>query len=131
MILENRQLVNCLSLKITDHFLGIYRTYPNFIKQNQKMSPCNQSDLQTLGSQPNMPENLPGRSLLARDHYLCPFFLSLHFRGFNFFLSIKSFTLFPVMMPSMSSPFENSSATNKTKQETEAPPMRRPPWCIL
>ena len=48
---------------ITDHFSGIYRIYPNLIKANQRMSTCNQLDLQTLGSQPVIPKNLP-------DHWL-------------------------------------------------------------
>ena len=74
MIGENRQLVadmNRLSLrnesvevqycrKITDHFRGIYRIYPNLMKKNRRMSTCNRLDLQTLGSQPIiMPKNLP------------------------------------------------------------------------
>ena len=45
---------------ITDHFRRIYRIYPNLIKENQRMSTCNQSNSQTLGSQPVvMPKNLP------------------------------------------------------------------------
>ena len=72
MIGENRQLVadepvefvkqrvevqNCR--KITNHSKGIYRTYPNLIKENRRMSTCYRLDLQTLGSQPVMPNNLP------------------------------------------------------------------------
>ena len=45
--------------KITDHFRGIYRIYPNLIKENRRMPTCNQLDLQTLGSPPIMPKNLP------------------------------------------------------------------------
>ena len=45
--------------KITDHFRGIYRIYPNLIKENRRMSTCNRLDLQTLGSQLVMPKNLP------------------------------------------------------------------------
>ena len=45
--------------KITDQFRGIYRMYPNLIKENQRMSTCNRLDLQILGSQPVMPKNLP------------------------------------------------------------------------
>ena len=41
--------------KITDHFRGIYRIYPNLIKENWGISICNQLDLQTLGSQSVMP----------------------------------------------------------------------------
>ena len=54
--------------KITDHFRRIYRRYPNFTKENRRMSTCNQLDLQTLGSQPAMPENLP-------DHWSCVLFV--------------------------------------------------------
>ena len=46
-------------MKITDHFKGIYRIYPNFMKENRRMWTCNRLDLQTLGSQPVMPKNLP------------------------------------------------------------------------
>jgi hypothetical protein len=73
---ENRQLVTDepvefekLSVEVqgcrksTDHLRGIYRTYPNLIKENWRMSTCNQLDLPTLGSQPIMPKNLP-------DHWL-------------------------------------------------------------
>ena len=65
MIGENRQLVTNEPVevkdckKITDHFRGIYKTYPNLIKENRRMSTCNRLDLQTLGSQPIMLKNLP------------------------------------------------------------------------
>ena len=74
MIGENRQLVTNEQVefekspvevqdycrKITDHFRRIYRTYPKLIKENRRMSTCNRSDLQTLGSQPViMPEISP------------------------------------------------------------------------
>ena len=39
-------------MKITDHFRGINKIYPNLIKENRKMSTCNRLDLQTLGCQP-------------------------------------------------------------------------------
>ena len=46
--------------KIADHFRGIYRRiYPNLIKEIRRMSTCNQLDLQTPGSQPIVPKNLP------------------------------------------------------------------------
>ena len=48
-----------LSRKITDHFRGIYRVYPNLIKENRRMSTRNRFDLQTLASQLVMPKNLP------------------------------------------------------------------------
>ena len=51
--------------KITDHFRGIYRIYPNLIKENRRMPTCNRLDLQTLGSPPIVPKNLP-------DHWLTP-----------------------------------------------------------
>ena len=44
---------------ITDHFRGIYRIYPYLIKERQRMSTCNRVDLQTLGSLPVMPKNVP------------------------------------------------------------------------
>ena len=47
--------------KITDWFRRIYGIYPNLIKENRRMSTCNRLDLQTLGSQPVMPKNLPDR----------------------------------------------------------------------
>ena len=65
MIMENWQLVvdkpvevqDCK--KFTDHFKGIYRIYPNLIKENRKMSTCHRLDLQILRSQLVMPKNLP------------------------------------------------------------------------
>ena len=65
MIGENRQLVTDEPVevqdcrKITGHFRGIYRIYPNLIKENPRISTCNRLDLQTLGSQPIMSKNLP------------------------------------------------------------------------
>ena len=41
---------------ILEEFIEIY---PNLIKENRRMSTCNRLDLQTLGSQPVMPKNLP------------------------------------------------------------------------
>ena len=41
--------------KITDHFRIIYRIYPNLIKENWRMSTCNQLALRKLGSQLVMP----------------------------------------------------------------------------
>jgi hypothetical protein len=71
MIEENRRVVtdepaefqDCR--RITDHFRGMYRIYPNLMKKNRRMSTCNWLDLQTLGSQPVMPTNLP-------DHWWWP-----------------------------------------------------------
>ena len=62
---DNLQLVTDEPVEIqdcrkdTDHFIGIYRIYPNLMKENRRMSTCNWLDLQTLGSQPVMPKNLP------------------------------------------------------------------------
>ena len=78
MIRENQQLVSDEPVefekqpvevqdcrRITDHFRGIYRIYPNLIKENRRISTCNRLDLQTLGSQPVvMPKNLSPRSLI-------------------------------------------------------------------
>ena len=49
--------------KITDHFRGIYRIYPNLIKENRRMSTYNRFDLRTLGSQEIMSKNLPNHCL--------------------------------------------------------------------
>ena len=71
MIGENQHLVTDEPFevgdfrRITDHFRGIYKIYPNSMKQNRRMSTCNWLDLQILGSQPVMPKNLP-------DHWLRP-----------------------------------------------------------
>ena len=45
--------------KITNRFRGIYRIYPNSMKENRRMSTCVWVNLQTLGSQPVIPKNLP------------------------------------------------------------------------
>ena len=75
--------------KFTDHFRGIYRIYPNSVKDNWRMSTCNRLDLQTLGSQTvMMPKNLP-------DHCSGPiwgifqkcFFIYLFFFKMGDFLS--------------------------------------------
>ena len=57
-------------MKITDHFGGIYRTYPNLIKGNQRMSTFNRLDLQTLGSQPVRPKNLPDHCYEYHGHLI-------------------------------------------------------------
>ena len=65
MIGENRQLVTDQPVEVphcrksADRLRGIYRIYPNLIKENQRMSTCNRVDLQMLGSQPVMPKNFP------------------------------------------------------------------------
>ena len=88
MIGENRQLVrdelvefekqlvevqDCR--KISDRFRGIHGIFPNSIKENCRMSTCNRLDLQTLGSPPIMPKNLPDhwydyRKVLAGSNFL-------------------------------------------------------------
>ena len=45
--------------KITDHFRGIYKIYPNSIKENRRMSTCNLLDLQILGSNRICPKISP------------------------------------------------------------------------
>ena len=42
-----------------DHLRGIYRIYPNLIKENRRMRTCNRLDLPTLESQLIMPQNVP------------------------------------------------------------------------
>jgi hypothetical protein len=65
MIGENSQLVTNELVevqdwrKMTDHCRGIYKIYPNLVKENRRMSTCNRLDLQTLGSQPIKSKNLP------------------------------------------------------------------------
>ena len=46
-------------MKFTDHSRGIHRIYPKLIKENRRLSTYNQWDMQTLGSQPVIPINLP------------------------------------------------------------------------
>jgi hypothetical protein len=80
-------------MKITDHFRGIYRIYPNLIKENRRMSTCNRLDLQILGSQPIVPKNLP-------DHCLQYIFNSGESSSFfNIFLSVEvTWFYFALMM---------------------------------
>ena len=72
MIGENRQLVTDAPVefekqpvevqgfkRITDHIGRIYRIYLKSVKKNQRMSACKRLELQTLGSQPIMPKNIP------------------------------------------------------------------------
>ena len=49
--------------KIMDHFREIYRIYANLIKKHRRMWTCNRWDLQTLGSQPVMPNQKSPQSL--------------------------------------------------------------------
>ena len=53
--LRNNRLKFKTAGKITDHFRGIYRIYPNLTNENRRMSTCNRLDLQIPGSQPVMP----------------------------------------------------------------------------
>ena len=46
-------VTNCRFSPIIAHlFRGIYRLYPDLLKENRRMSTCNRLDLQTLGSPP-------------------------------------------------------------------------------
>ena len=73
---------NCscmLKLMLNLIVVEIYRIYPKLIKEKRKMSTCNQSDLQTLGSQPVITtKNLP-------DHWT-------RFTSFSGFLPAQPFT---------------------------------------
>ena len=53
------EITSWTTWKFTDHFRGIYGVCPNLVKENRRMSTRNRLDLQTLGSQPIMPKNLP------------------------------------------------------------------------
>ena len=68
MLCSKRWVEDCW--KITDHFRGVYRIYPDSIKETQRMSTSNRSDLQTLGSQPVTTKPLP-RSLLQIRSWIC------------------------------------------------------------
>ena len=69
------EITGCYCRKITNHFKGIYRIYPNLIKENRKVSACNRLDLQTLEYGLVMPKNLPGHWSLPSS--LDTIFLSL------------------------------------------------------
>ena len=56
-----------------DHLRGIYRIYPNLIKETRRMRTCNRLDLPTLESQLIMPQNVPdhqGGALLGENRRL-------------------------------------------------------------
>jgi len=65
MIGENRQLIPNEPVEVQDykkntcHFKGILRIDSTLIKESRKLRSCNRLDLQTHGSQPVMPKNLP------------------------------------------------------------------------
>ena len=63
--------------KITNHYRGIYRIYPNLIKENWRMSTCNWSDLQTLGSQLIMPKTLKRLDWASTKRIWQPFFCQI------------------------------------------------------
>ena len=48
----------------------MYRTYPNSLKENRRMSTCNRLDLQTIGSQQLMLRNLPDHWFWHMIHLL-------------------------------------------------------------
>ena len=56
--------------KIIDYFRGIYWNNPNLIEENQRISTCNQLDLQTLGSQPIMSTNFPDYWFICAHKHL-------------------------------------------------------------
>jgi hypothetical protein len=58
--------------KITDHFIENYRIYPNLKKENWRMSTCNRLHLQTIGSQPTVPKNLPNHCNAHRGVFTEP-----------------------------------------------------------
>ena len=72
--------------KITDHFWGIYGICPNLTKEIRRLSTCHWLDLQTLGSQPITPKNLPDHcvredvyrllqcNIIVSSSILCHFF---------------------------------------------------------
>ena len=63
MSLRNNRLKFNTAGNLPIIFRGIYRIYFNLTKKNRRMSTCNRLDLQTLGSQPVMPKNLPDHCL--------------------------------------------------------------------
>ena len=67
---------------------GIYRIYPNLIKENRRMSTHNRLDLGTLGSQPVMPKNLP-------DHWYSPLLYLMHYQIHRYLLICR----LPYCMP--------------------------------
>ena len=80
---ENRQLVTDEPIefeklpgevqdcrKITGHFRWIYRIYPNLKRITGGYESLNPLDLQTLGSQPVMPTNLPDHCLKL-NQFIC------------------------------------------------------------
>ena len=46
-------------MRIAKHFRRIYGTYFKSIKKNRKITTCNRLDLETLGTRPIMPKDLP------------------------------------------------------------------------
>ena len=65
--LRNNRLKFKTTWKLPIILEEFHRIYPNLLKENRRMSTCNRLDLQTLGSQPVMPKNLPDhwRQLLS------------------------------------------------------------------
>ena len=64
---------------------NLWNIPPNLRKEKRRMSICNRLDLQTLGSQPDMPKNLPDH-LLRRCQILLfsPYFLGILSPNMNF-----------------------------------------------
>ena len=98
MIGENRQLVpdelvevqDCR--RITNRFRGIYRIYPNLMKQNRRMSTCNWLDLQTLGSPLIMPKKIPHHCLWCKRGRVLSMPMSAH-RPAKMFISFETLSL--------------------------------------
>ena len=70
---------------ITNHFKGICKIYLKWIKKNLKMSTCNRLNLESVGSWPTLPKNLPGTGIINWQHNAsCPrmlfFFADARFR---------------------------------------------------
>ena len=65
-VLRNNRLKFMTAGELPIIFREIYRIYSNLIKENRRMSTYNWLDLQTLGSQPIMPKNLPDHCLRGR-----------------------------------------------------------------
>jgi hypothetical protein len=65
--LRNNWLKCKTSKKIPHHFRKSCRIYPKLVEKLRKISTYNQLDLETLGSQPIMPKNLPGHWLEVKS----------------------------------------------------------------
>ena len=98
---------NWLKFKTAGKLLIILEEFkeyiPNLMKENRTMSTCKRLDLQTLGSQPIMPENLPNHCnyvMLSLPAHACEghtfIKTSTHY---NYFGNPLSFTTVPLPIP--------------------------------